>query len=311
MAVSLRRPKFVCNREIFDENTVISWIGLSVVAGSFQLNEWIFQQNSQMESRRRNRNENLWGKGKAKESGKQERALKWHAEIEPDWGEHGNMRLPGLTPKVEVRSSGYSGSRTWMRNWRGLIWLPNREIKKPFKWMRIKWKIVPEGSDDAIKPKLLSGKAFRSLSALEREIRSLTNMKPWLRELLARKRVCLFISSPLKLSVGIWQMQGTRKDKSWLGNGRRLKGWLGLNGRNLPRFVGLDLEKCSACKLNLPFQTACLLISSAQRPFAVCRPPGEGRCVHTCVPVTIPEDAARTVWHSACSLHFILSQGPL
>ena len=39
MAVSLKRPKFVSNREIFDENTVISWIGLSVVAGSFQLND--------------------------------------------------------------------------------------------------------------------------------------------------------------------------------------------------------------------------------------------------------------------------------
>lgn len=39
MAVSLKRPKFVSKREIFDENMVISWIGLSVVAGSFQLND--------------------------------------------------------------------------------------------------------------------------------------------------------------------------------------------------------------------------------------------------------------------------------
>ena len=187
--------------------------------------EWLnLQQNSKMESGSRNRNENLWGKGKAKESGKQERALKWHAEIEPDWGEHGNVRLPRLTPWVEMRSSGYLGSRTWMRNCRGLIWLPNREIKKPFKWVRIKLKIVPEGSDDAIKRKLLSGKALRSLSALEREIRSLTNMKPWLHELLARKRVCLFISSPLRLSMGVWQMQGTRNDKSWWGNVKRLMG---------------------------------------------------------------------------------------
>lgn len=50
--------------------------GLSVVTGSFQMNDCIFKQNSKMETGSRNRNENLWGKGEAEEGGKQERALK-------------------------------------------------------------------------------------------------------------------------------------------------------------------------------------------------------------------------------------------
>lgn len=62
-----------------------------------------------------------------------------------------------------------------------------------------------------------------------------------------------------------------------------------------PSLVGLDLEKCSKCKLDLPFQTACLLIRSAQRPFAVCERVAKGRYVHVCVSVTVPEDATRTV----------------
>lgn len=63
------------------------------------MNDCIFRQNSKMETGRRNRNENLWGKGEAEEGGKQERALKQHAEIaEPDGGEGGNAELPGLTP---------------------------------------------------------------------------------------------------------------------------------------------------------------------------------------------------------------------
>lgn len=49
------------------------------MAWSFLLNDCIFKQNYKMETRRRNRNENLWEEGET-EVREQEKALQWHAD---------------------------------------------------------------------------------------------------------------------------------------------------------------------------------------------------------------------------------------
>lgn len=104
-------------------------------------------------------------------------------------------------------------------------------------------------------------------------------MKPWLHELLTRKRVCLLISSPSKLSMGILQMQGTRKDESWWGKQKEDRGLAWTEWKKSLSLCGIGFRKMFqnifGYKLNLLSQTAYLLISNTQRPFAVSQPPGK------------------------------------
>lgn len=66
---------------------------VSVVGGSFQLNDYIFRQNHRMVTGR-NRNGIPWEKAEAEEVGMQEKALVRHVDIaEPDWGDGGQAEL--------------------------------------------------------------------------------------------------------------------------------------------------------------------------------------------------------------------------
>lgn len=95
-------------------------------AGGFQLNDYIFKQNCKMVIGRRNRNEKLWENGEAEEVGKQEKALKWHAEItEPYRRGGGDAELPEATARAAIRSSGCWSSRTRTTNLKEPSWLPN------------------------------------------------------------------------------------------------------------------------------------------------------------------------------------------
>lgn len=216
-----------------------------------------------METTRRNINDkNLWERGETEGVRKQEKALKWHAEIaEPDREDGGNAESPEPepTPRTAERRSGCCSTVTWTRHLRGLIWLPSRTMRSNEE----QWKIVPEGTDCAIQSGLLSRKTLRHLGALKPEISPGTSVKSWLNELLTRECVFPFFTletkfrSPTKCS-GWGETSPDREIR------KKMEGWPKWHRRILHYFMGLNLEKCSKCELDvLFFQTAALLINSA------------------------------------------------
>lgn len=71
------------------------------------LNDYIVKQNHKMVTGGRNRDEIPWEKAEAEDVEQQEKALKWHVEIaEPDWGDGGKAKLPGVTPRAALRRNG-------------------------------------------------------------------------------------------------------------------------------------------------------------------------------------------------------------
>lgn len=74
-------------------------------------------------------------------------------------------------------------------------------------------------------------------------------------------------------------MQGTRKDESCWGKQKEDRGLAWTEWKKSLSLYGIGFRKMFqnifGWKLNLLFQIAYLLISSTQRPFAVCQPPGK------------------------------------